>query len=242
MDLKSPRIQRWLLGSLVGGGMVYALFFTTLPFSYRTRAAQLTETREQYRSLSAELVKARQTIAELPKLERRFQELRETYRLASELLPDEKEIADLLRKVTMVGQRSGVEFELFKPHAPQASQYYSENPVDVTVRGGYHQVGAFLAEVANLSRIVNVANLRVDQLPETEAEQGHIVEASFLASAYTMGGTQPGGASPVVGASTESGAPVAAGGMTPPAGGPNPAAAVRVAEAEPASAPAGGAH
>lgn len=241
MDIRDSRTQRWLLGGFVGGGIVYALFFTILPFSYRTRSVRLAETREQYQTLSAELVKARQTIAELPKLERRFQELRETYRLARELLPDEKEIADLLRKVTMVGQRSGVEFELFKPQPPQASPYYSENPVDVTVRGGYHQVGAFLAEVANLSRIVNVANLRVDQLPQPESAKGHVVEASFLASAYTMGGAQPRSAMPVVGASTVSGAPVAAGGTRPPAVGPrSPARPVRVAEAAPA--PAGGAQ
>jgi Tfp pilus assembly protein PilO len=235
IDLKARKTQRWLLAALAAGGAVYALFFTTLPFSYRTRGERISEARDEYQRLSAELVKARRTIAEAPKLEKRFQELRETWLLARELLPDEKEIADLLRKVSLVGQRSGVQFQLFRPIPPQAGEFYTVNPVAVTVRGGYHQVGGFLAEIANLSRVVTVSNLNFAQLPEADAEAGRAIEASFVAAAYTMGGAQPGGVTPVVGASTASGAPVPAGGLEPPAGGPAASETpVRVAQASPA--------
>jgi type IV pilus assembly protein PilO len=104
--------------------------------------------------------------------------------VASELLPEERELAALLRKVTLVGQQSGVEFELFKPRPPMAGEIYTEHPVEIRVVGGYHEVGAFLAEVANLDRIVNATNLALTELEEPSGRQ--TVRAGFTATAYTL--------------------------------------------------------
>ena len=70
---------------------------------------------------------------------------------------------------------------------PRPQQYYTENPIEITVAGGYHQVGAFLGEVANLDRIINVDNLEIHDEQGEEAERP--AEASFVASTYTLGGT-----------------------------------------------------
>ena len=192
MDFKDPRTQKILLVGAGVLGILYLYFFSTfLPFGHRAVAAERAELEQQYRQLSSDLSKARQTLNNLAEIERQYEVLNRRWDVAANLLPEEREVAELLRKVTLVGQQSGVEFLLFKPLTPVPGEVYNENPVDVKVVGGYHQVGAFLAEVANLDRIVNVSNLKLTANDDEKSPSAQTVEAQLTATAYTLNMSRP---------------------------------------------------
>jgi type IV pilus assembly protein PilO len=50
---------------------------------------------------------------------------------------------------------------LFRPGQVSVRDYYAELPIAVRVTGSYHDMGAFVADVANLSRIVTLNNLSI---------------------------------------------------------------------------------
>jgi type IV pilus assembly protein PilO len=77
-----------------------------------------------------------------------------------------------------------VKFTLFKPQPPTDGEYYTEYPVEVSVVGGFHEAAAFLSEIANLSRIVNVSKLKMATFEKGRVEE--TVQATFIASAYTL--------------------------------------------------------
>ena len=52
-----------------------------------------------------------------------------------------------------------------------------------------NQVGAFLSEVANMKRIVNVSGLEMKTVEERVARDGQTATATFEAVAYRLGGT-----------------------------------------------------
>ncbi len=186
MDFKDPGTQKSVLLGIAMLAVGYLYFFATfVPFGYRAMMAEKKELQGKYEQLSNDLNKARQTLSNLARVEREFEEINRKYQAAQTLLPEEKEVANLLRMVSLVGQQSGVTFDLFKPMPPAAQGYYVENPVDVKVTGDYHEVGSFLAEVANLSRIVNVRNLRIEDNKNND-EPSETILASFTASAYTL--------------------------------------------------------
>jgi type IV pilus assembly protein PilO len=167
--------------------VVYLYFFSAiLPFGHRAVSEERGKFEQEYRQLSADLSKARQTLTNREEVEQQYQVITRRWEVASELLPEERELPSLLRRVSLVGQQSGVEFELFEPQSMIAGEVYTENPVNVRVVGSYHEVGAFLAEVANLQRIVNVSNLELSDLDEDELEGRKTVRASFTATAYTL--------------------------------------------------------
>ena len=66
------------------------------------------------------------------------------------------------------------------------------------VRGGYHQVGIFFSQLANMPRIVNVSDLVLNEFKKkkqnkkdgegSSAKKFHTVEAEFTLSAYTLQG------------------------------------------------------
>jgi type IV pilus assembly protein PilO len=195
MNLRDPRVQKFIAVGLGAVAVLYLYFLSPfLPFGHRAVAEDRAELEQEYRQLSSDLSKARQTLTNLEEVERQYQVITQRWEVASELLPGERELAALLRKVSLVGQQSGVEFELFKPKPIMPGELYVEHPVEVKVVGGYHQVGAFLAEVANLDRIVNVSNLTMAELEVPEGEESReTVRASFIATAYTMSPTPPAG-------------------------------------------------
>lgn len=76
-------------------------------------------------------------------------------------LPDKSEIESLLIEVNQAGLGRGVQFELFKPGQEQVMEFYAELPIAVRVSGGYHDFGAFAADIAKLPRIVTLNNISI---------------------------------------------------------------------------------
>jgi type IV pilus assembly protein PilO len=185
LDLKNQATLRIILCVLLAVGVLGAFFFTHfLPFGYPNRADQLKTLKAEHEKKSTELARARASVADLPRFEAEYEQLHQRWSMAAELLPTDKQSAALLRKITLAGQQTGVQFMLFKPGVSKSQSYYTELPVDVSVQGTYHQVGSFLAELANLRRIVTVGSLKLTAAPQNDYSNS--TSATFNASAYSL--------------------------------------------------------
>jgi type IV pilus assembly protein PilO len=76
-------------------------------------------------------------------------------------LPGKAEMDALLSDINQAGLGRGLQFELFRPGQVAIKDYYAELPIAIRVTGRYHDIGAFAADVANLSRIVTLQNLSI---------------------------------------------------------------------------------
>ncbi len=86
------------------------------------------------------------------------------------LLPDEKEIPQLLKDISALGRVAGLDFLSFQPGADIPKDFYSEIPVIIKTRGPYHNVGFFFDEVSKLQRIVTVSNTNMSSPKMEEGE------------------------------------------------------------------------
>ncbi|HKW12893.1 MAG TPA: type 4a pilus biogenesis protein PilO [Candidatus Krumholzibacteria bacterium] len=208
MNLREPKTQKILIGCVALAAAGYVYFGTSfLPFNYPVRKAKIAQLQADHEKLAAEVEKARKVVGDLARLEAEYERLHDQWISAQELLPQEKEMPDLLRQVTTAGSRSGVEFALFEPEASVPHDLYTDHPITVTVRGNYHQVGSFMGRLSNLERIVNVTDLTMTQPndnkhakkktstskkktqepgTDTVALSNNTVEAHFTLTAYTL--------------------------------------------------------
>lgn len=195
IDLRDPNIQVALMVTLVAITIGHVFFLTEmLPFGYQKRGTEITTLEKEYETLSADLMKAKQTASRLPQVRAEYESLSAQWEEAKGLLPTKQEMAEVLSQVTVAGQRSGVEFLLFEPKPASPREIYFEHPIDVTVTGGYHQVGLFLSRVSNLPRIINVNSVDLKNVADPDdPEAPDLVEASMGLAAYTL---NPGGAAP----------------------------------------------
>jgi len=186
-DLKNPTLQKAVLSVLLAGGVLAVFFFTHfVPFGYPNQQDRLNVLKSEYERKSTELARARTTVADLPRFEAEYEQLHDRWLLAGELLPTDRELGSLLRRITLAGEETGVQFVLFRPAAPKNESYFTEMPVQIAVNGGYHQVGSFLAELANLRRIVTVSNVRLKATSSTTSNPLWTTSADFTASAYSL--------------------------------------------------------
>ena len=193
MDFKDPQVQKGIIVGILCIMIGYVYFFTSfLPFFHHPMRSKIASLSSEYEKMSAELEKARKTVGNLAKLEAEYNRLHDKWIAAQGLLPKDKEVADLLRKVTRIGSQAGIDFLLFEPQEAIQKEFITENPVRVKIRGEYHQLGIFLSKIANLERIVNVSNLMVK--PGDDKQEGgrdrvvrsYTVEAELTLTAYTL--------------------------------------------------------
>lgn len=111
--------------------------------------------------LEGELAEVRATVADLPKHQAEMVATEEKLRIASVLLPQQKDIPSLLTNISSLGTSAGLEFINFSPQPEVERDFYMEVPVTLEVRGPYHNVGSFLYQVSKLDRIVSSFNLQM---------------------------------------------------------------------------------
>jgi type IV pilus assembly protein PilO len=128
--------------------------------SVTAKIADLREQRDSKQKLVANIAQFQETVRELGA------ELKE----AEARLPDSKEIPDLLSSISSAGRDAGLEVISFRQRQEQRKDFYAEVPVDVTVRGNYHEVASFFDRVGKLDRIVNVGDI-VMQTPKREGDE-----------------------------------------------------------------------
>lgn len=113
-----------------------------------------------------------------------------------ERLPPEEEAIMLLKQVSDLGVRLGLDIKLWKPGAQSedASKLFVKMPVNVEVTGVYHTAALFFDRINRLPRIITVSGLKMGS---PKVEQGRIVsQTSFDLVAYAAPQEKPAVAMP----------------------------------------------
>jgi type IV pilus assembly protein PilO len=110
--------------------------------------------RETYRSKLTQAIN-------LDELKKQKKQVEEYVVQLEKQLPGKAEMDALLSDINQAGIGRGLRFELFRPGAVAVKEYYAELPISLKVSGRYHDIGAFAADVANLSRIVTLHDVAI---------------------------------------------------------------------------------
>jgi len=152
-----PTLPRWLIYAAVAcfviGGAWYA-YLSDFQTELETEAAKEVTLRQDYQ---AKLAKA----TNLQALKNQREQIRVFVNQLEKQLPSKAEMDALLSDINQAGLGRSLQFELFRPGTVQVRDYYAELPIQVRVTGRYHDMGAFTADVAHLSRIVTLDNLSI---------------------------------------------------------------------------------
>ena len=103
------------------------------------------------------------------------------------LIPADEEVAALLDAISDEERRAGVEMTMMRPEPVEPGDYYDRLSYQLTVRGGYHAVGSFMASIASLDRIVAPGDLVVTPVDSPPGDAGQaigLIHASFRIRTY----------------------------------------------------------
>ena len=161
MDLGLNKLPWWgqlALYVVVGAGLV-----ATHHYMYAVDLeAKVSRTHAERRKIETGIARARVEERRLPEFRSRVAELNARLAALRNVLPEQKDVGDLLRRIQTLATQSSLTIRGFKPQAVAQRQQHAEWPISLQLEGTYHDLGAFASDVAKMPRIVLLTDLKID--------------------------------------------------------------------------------
>jgi type IV pilus assembly protein PilO len=144
----------FLMLSLAAAGAYYYFVETAVQ-------ERLTAQRAELSTVRARIDKGLATARQLPEFRREVADLQARLDSLRPILPEEKDAADLLRRVHTLAVQSNLVIRGFRPQAITTKAMHAEWPISLELEGTYHNLGVFLDRVSKFPRIINVSGLDI---------------------------------------------------------------------------------
>ena len=165
---------------LVGVGSFYYYYEAPARAEMATRQNQL-------KVLRAELDKGLATARKLPEFRAEVDELEHRLSTLRNVLPEEKDAADLLRRLQTVAMQSNLAITTFKPSPTVTKQLHAEWPINLELEGSYHNLAAFFDRLGKFTRIVNISALEVKGKDKDKDKQSNVtISAKCVATTFVL--------------------------------------------------------
>lgn len=117
-------------------------------------------------------------VANLPALRQQMLDMEAQFGALLRQLPSDTEVPGLLEDITSTGIGAGLEFDSINLQPEIQREYYIELPIQISVRGSYHELGGFVSGVAGLPRIVTLHDFQIQPVG------GDQLDMNILAKTY----------------------------------------------------------
>ncbi len=166
----------FLIVGLVGGiGFYY--------FYYDDSTNQVERLDKEIEGLNMEIRRAQLKIKDLDKIKAEVESIKGQLNLLKNILPEEKDIASILKQVQGLIAGTRLKNTKFEQKANQKRQVYTEIPLDIVVEANYHNLGIFFDQLSKITKLFTVNNLKL--VPRKQMSAEYTVDATFTATTYT---------------------------------------------------------
>jgi type IV pilus assembly protein PilO len=180
-DLDVNNIGAWptpikaiILGLILVVVLVAGYFFY---LTDKQKALEAAEKQEQ--GLRSEYESKAFQAANLEGYRQQKEEMEASFGALLRQLPSDTEVPGLIEDITTTALDNELTIQSIDLEAERKAEFYVELPITITVTGSYHDLGAFVSGVANLSRIVTLHDFTIKPV-ESPAN----LQMSILAKTY----------------------------------------------------------
>jgi len=164
---------------LAAGGVGAFVYYYEMPVraDFASREAQL-------EALKKDISMGVNTARKLPEFKRQVADLEVRLANLKAVLPEEKDAADLLRRMQTVATQSNLTIKTFKPAPTVTKQLHAEWPINLELEGTYHNLALFFDRVSKFTRIVNISSL--DVKGKDRSDSNTTISASCVATTFVL--------------------------------------------------------
>jgi type IV pilus assembly protein PilO len=135
-------------------------------------------------ALRADITKGVATARRLPQFQSEVAELERRLENLRAVLPEQKDVADILRRVQGLATQSSLTIQRFTPQEPKQEQLYAALPFKVRAEGTYHNLGLFFDRISKFPRIINVGEIVIK--PRQPQDSTASIEAEYVATTFVL--------------------------------------------------------
>ena len=183
MDISLSKLPWWgQLGAFVVLGAASVYGFYNFYASQVTADLEIKETR--LAALRADINKGVATARRLGEFQAQVTDLERRLDALKNVLPEQKDVADTLRRIQGLATQSNLTLLRFTPAAPKQQPLYLEVPYQLIADGSYHNLALFFDRVSKFPRIINVGDISVSAKPRQEANS--TITATLTATTFVL--------------------------------------------------------
>lgn len=145
---------------------------------------EMTVREGQLKALKKDIDKGHETARKLPEFRAQVDDLEARLGSLRAVLPEEKDAADLLRRMQTLATQSNLVITSFKPAPIVTKQLHAEWPINIEVTGTYHNLAAFFDHLGKFTRIINITGL--DVKGKDKQDPGTTIAASAVATTFVL--------------------------------------------------------
>jgi type IV pilus assembly protein PilO len=164
---------------LAMGGVGAFVYYYEMP-----ARADFSSRESQLEGLRKDISMGVNTARKLPEFRRQVTELEARLSNLKAVLPEEKDAADLLRRMQTVATQSNLSIKTFRPAPTVTKQLHAEWPINLELEGTYHNLALFFDRVSKFTRIVNISGL--DVKGKDRADGNLTISASCVATTFVL--------------------------------------------------------
>jgi type IV pilus assembly protein PilO len=163
--------------ALAGIGVFYQFYVVPTAQEMATREQRLATLRTDIAKGASTAARLNQFKEQLAAREAQLEELKSR-------LPEQKDVADLLRRIQTLATQSNLSIRGFKPAPSVTKQLHAEWPIALQLDGTYHKLGEFLDRVSKFPRIINVGNITIRA--REKPDSGSTIEVECIATTFVL--------------------------------------------------------
>ena len=139
--------------------------------------------------LQTEITKGLNLEKKLPELEREIAQLEGQLNELKAIIPPVRDDSKLLKQFESIARRSRLDINRMVTQRLRKKEFYDEYPINIDVRGNYHDLAKFFDRMANLPRIFNVQGVKIQAARRAESS----LTANFTAVTFIYREEEPTG-------------------------------------------------
>ena len=172
LDPRDP--GRWPFAVRAGAvGLTFVLLTLILVYLlvWNSVRPQLLQRALQEQSLRQEFVIKHSVAANLNIYQAQLVQLRRSFGALLRQLPGKTQVPSLLEDISDTATAAGLKQNLFEPGKEAKKEFYAVLPIKMQLTGSYHQFGEFVSDIAALSRIVTLHDIRIKPVTKSAYDQ-----------------------------------------------------------------------
>ncbi len=183
MDISLSKLPWWAqIGAFV---VVSALaVFGFWKFYVSEMQADIDARQTRLTALRADITKGVATARRLPQFQSEVAELERRLENLRAVLPEQKDVADILRRVQGLATQSSLTIQRFTPQEPKQEALYAALPFKLRAEGTYHNLGLFFDRISKFPRIINVGEITIK--PRQVQDANASIEAECVATTFVL--------------------------------------------------------
>jgi type IV pilus assembly protein PilO len=170
--------------SLAGAGSFY--YFYEIP-----QQAAMEEQAKELSAIRGRISRGQSMARQLPEFRKEIEALEARLNALKPILPDERDVGDLLRRVQTLATQSNLQVRGFKPQAITTKEMHAEWPISLELEGNYHNLGLFLDRVSKFPRIINIGNLTLEAKSAEDVSAISSMTIAATATTFVLVDTPP---------------------------------------------------